>query len=98
MSPFTTGGIPSGGAKQPVVAADGTYAVVAAETTREPGRAASGVVWYTIPEVAALLKYGLNKTKRLVHEKQIRSKKDGKYRRILPEWVDEYVDSLPEDD
>ena len=47
--------------------------------------------WYTIEQVAAMLNYGLTKTKYLVHSGQIRSVKDGGNRRILPEWVDEYI-------
>lgn len=47
--------------------------------------------WYTIEQVAVMLGYGLTKTKFLVHSGQIRSVKDGGNRRILPEWVDEYV-------
>jgi len=38
-----------------------------------------------------LLGYGLSKTKLLVATGQIRSLKDGGHRRVLPEWVDEYV-------
>lgn len=47
--------------------------------------------WYTVAEVADQLGYGLSKTKLLVATGQIRSLKDGGHRRILPEWVDEYV-------
>ena len=47
--------------------------------------------WYTIPEVAEMLGFGLSKTKFLVLSGQIRSVKDGRYRRILPEWVDDYI-------
>lgn len=47
--------------------------------------------WYTIEQVAMMLGYGLTKTKHLVLSGQIRSVKDGGNRRILPEWVDEYV-------
>jgi excisionase family DNA binding protein len=47
--------------------------------------------WYSTAEVAEMLGYGLTKTKFLVLSGQIRSVKDGAYRRILPEWVDEYV-------
>ena len=47
--------------------------------------------WYTIEQVAVMLNYGLTKTKYLVHSGQIRSVKDGGSRRILPEWVDEYI-------
>jgi excisionase family DNA binding protein len=47
--------------------------------------------WYTIEQVAVMLNYGLTKTKYLVHSGQIRSVKDGGNRRVLPEWVDEYI-------
>lgn len=47
--------------------------------------------WYTTVQVAEMLGYGLTKTKRLVLSGQIRSVKDGGSRRILPEWVDDYV-------
>jgi excisionase family DNA binding protein len=47
--------------------------------------------WYTVPEVAQLLGYGLSKTKMLVVTGELRSLKDGRSRRVLPEWVDEYV-------
>jgi excisionase family DNA binding protein len=47
--------------------------------------------WYSVVEVAGLLGYGLSKTKLLIATGQIRSLKDGGHRRILPEWVDEYV-------
>jgi excisionase family DNA binding protein len=47
--------------------------------------------WYTVAEVASMLGFGLSKTKMLVATGQLRSLKDGKHRRILPEWVDEYI-------
>ena len=47
--------------------------------------------WYTTAEVATMLGYGLTKTKHLVLSGQIRSVKDGRSRRILPEWVDDYI-------
>jgi len=47
--------------------------------------------WYTVAEVAQMLGYGLSKTKTLVATGELRSLKDGGHRRILPEWVDEYV-------
>ena len=47
--------------------------------------------WYTTAQVAELLGFGLYKTKMLIATGELRSLKDGKYRRILPEWVDEYV-------
>ncbi len=47
--------------------------------------------WHSVAEVAEQLGYGLSKTKLLVATGQIRSLKDGGHRRILPEWVDEYI-------
>lgn len=47
--------------------------------------------WYTVAQVAQMLGYGLSKTKLLVASGQLRSLKDGGHRRILPEWVDEYI-------
>lgn len=48
-------------------------------------------IWLTTAEVAAMLGYSLSKTKMLVISGDLRSLKDGRSRRILPEWVDEYV-------
>ncbi|MGI5195607.1 helix-turn-helix domain-containing protein [Streptomyces sp. CA-288835] len=47
--------------------------------------------WYTTREVAEMLGYGLSKTKMLVLTGEIRSIKDGRNRRILPRYVDEYI-------
>ena len=47
--------------------------------------------WYTTAQVAELLGFGLYKTKTLIASGELRSLKDGRYRRILPEWVDEYI-------
>jgi len=47
--------------------------------------------WHTVAQVAQMLGYGLSKTKMLVATGELRSLKDGGSRRILPEWVDEYV-------
>lgn len=47
--------------------------------------------WYSTRQVAEMLGYGLSKTKMLVKTGELRSLKDGGYRRILPEWVDEYI-------
>jgi excisionase family DNA binding protein len=47
--------------------------------------------WYSTGEVAEMLGYSLTKTKFLVLSGQIRSVKDGGNRRILPEWVDDYI-------
>jgi excisionase family DNA binding protein len=48
--------------------------------------------WYTTAEVAEMLGYGLSKTKMLVLTGEIRSIKDGRNRRILPRYVDEYIE------
>ncbi|MDG9693036.1 helix-turn-helix domain-containing protein [Streptomyces sp. DH17] len=50
--------------------------------------------WYTTAEVAEMLDFGLSKTKMLVLTGEIRSVKVGRNRRILPAWVDEYVDRV----
>jgi excisionase family DNA binding protein len=47
--------------------------------------------WHTTAEVAVMLGFGLSKTKMLVLTGEIRSVKVGRNRRILPEWVDEYI-------
>ncbi len=53
--------------------------------------------WHTIPEVAEMLGYGVTKTKFLVLSGEIRSIKDGGSRRILPEWVDDYIRRVVEE-
>ena len=53
--------------------------------------------WHTIPEVAQMLGHGVSKTKFLVLSGRIRSVKDGGSRRILPEWVDDYIRQVVED-
>ncbi|MEW1584589.1 excisionase family DNA-binding protein [Micromonospora vinacea] len=47
--------------------------------------------WYSPAEVAVLLGFGISKVKMKIATGELRSIKDGKYRRILPEWVDEYI-------
>ena len=47
--------------------------------------------WFTVAEVAAMLGYGLTKTKMLIISGDLRSLKDGRSRRVMPEWVDDYV-------
>ena len=47
------------------------------------------VKWYTVRQVADMLGYGVTKTKMLVATGELRSLKDGRSRRVLPEWVDE---------
>ncbi len=56
-----------------------------------PGKPGVQPAWYTTAEVAVMLRYSLTKTKHLVLTGQIRSIKDGGNRRILPEYVDEYI-------
>lgn len=52
--------------------------------------------WYTVKQVAELLGFGETKTKFLVLEGEIKSVKVGRNRRILPEWVDEYIRNMTE--
>ncbi len=47
--------------------------------------------WYTVAQVAQLLNYGESKVRMLIITGQLRSIKDGRSRRILPEWVEVYV-------
>lgn len=47
--------------------------------------------WFTVAEVAEMLGYGETKVRMAIIAGDLRSVKDGKCRRILPEWVDEYV-------
>ncbi|MDH6190206.1 excisionase family DNA binding protein [Streptomyces sp. CZ24] len=50
--------------------------------------------WHTTAEVAEMLGFGLSKTKMLVLTGEIRSVKIGRNRRILPSWVDEYIERV----
>ncbi|MCK8676395.1 excisionase family DNA-binding protein [Streptomyces lichenis] len=50
--------------------------------------------WHSTAEVAGMLGFGLSKTKMLVLTGEIRSVKIGRHRRILPAWVDEYVQGV----
>lgn len=50
--------------------------------------------WHTTAEVADMLGFGLSKTKMLVLTGEIRSVKVGRNRRILPTWVDEYIERI----
>ena len=47
--------------------------------------------WYTGAQVAELRGYGESKVRMLIIAGDLRSLKDGRSRRVLPEWVDEYV-------
>jgi excisionase family DNA binding protein len=57
----------------------------------DPMEAQSSKRWYAAAEVAEMLGFGLSKTKLLIAMREIRSVKVGAHRRILPEWVDEYI-------
>ncbi len=46
---------------------------------------------YSPAEVAVLLGFGISKVKMKIATGELRSIKDGEYRRILPEWVDDYI-------
>lgn len=54
--------------------------------------------WYTAAEVAEMLGFGLSKTKMLIVTRELRSVKVGANRRILPEWVDEYIEHVTHQD
>ena len=47
--------------------------------------------WHTVAEVAEMLGYGETKVRTAIIAGDLKSVKDGKLRRILPQWVDEYV-------
>ena len=49
--------------------------------------------WYTVAQVAQLLGYGESRVRMLIISGDLRSLKDGRSRRVLPEWVDDYVAS-----
>ncbi|MFE2536946.1 excisionase family DNA-binding protein [Streptomyces sp. NPDC059371] len=53
--------------------------------------------WHTTAEVAEMLGFSLSKTKMLVLTGEIRSVKVGRNRRILPAWVDEYIQHVTAD-
>jgi excisionase family DNA binding protein len=65
--------------------------------TRETNDIVIKPKWHTVPEVAQMLGYGVSKTRILIAQRRIRSIKDGGSRRVLPEWVDEYIARLAED-
>ena len=48
--------------------------------------------WYTVSEVAGILGYGESKVRMAIISGDLRSIKDGRFRRDLPEWIDEYVE------
>ena len=47
--------------------------------------------WFSVAEVAEMLGFGETKVRMAIIQGDLRSVKDGKLRRVLPEWVDEYV-------
>lgn len=47
--------------------------------------------WFTVREVAQMLEFGETKVRMLIISGELRSLKAGRARRVLPEWVDEYV-------
>ncbi|HEX3783123.1 MAG TPA: excisionase family DNA-binding protein [Pseudonocardiaceae bacterium] len=50
--------------------------------------------WHTVAEVAQILGFSLSKTKMLVAQGDIRSLKAGRNRRVLPQWIDDYIGQL----
>lgn len=53
--------------------------------------------WFTVREVAEQLGYGETKVRMLIAQGRIRSLKDGRSRRVLPQWLDEYVERCAEE-
>jgi excisionase family DNA binding protein len=53
--------------------------------------------WHTVAEVAHMLGFGKSKTQALILQGEIRSIKVGRNRRILPRWIDEYVERLAQE-
>ena len=47
--------------------------------------------WFSVAEVAEMLGFGETKVRMAIIHGDLRSVKDCKLRRILPQWVDEYV-------
>ena len=47
--------------------------------------------WFSVSEVAEMLGFGETKVRMAIIHGDLRSVKDGRQRRILPQWVDEYV-------
>jgi excisionase family DNA binding protein len=48
--------------------------------------------WHTVAEVAKMLGYGESKVRMLIIQGDLKSLKDGRSRRILPQWIDELVE------
>ena len=48
-------------------------------------------VWYTVADVAILLGYGETKVRMLIAQGDLKSLKDGRSRRVLPQWIEEYI-------
>ncbi len=53
--------------------------------------------WHTVAEVAEMLGYGESKIRMLIIQGDLKSLKDGRSRRILPQWVDEFVQRRAEE-
>ena len=54
--------------------------------------------WYTTREVAQILGFSTTKVKMLIAQRDLRSVKVGGSRRILPEWVDEFIETVTQRD
>jgi excisionase family DNA binding protein len=48
--------------------------------------------WYSVAEVAEMLGYGQSKVRMLIIQGDLKSLKDGGSRRVLPQWVDDYIE------
>jgi excisionase family DNA binding protein len=74
--------------------ADSRRVIPATNSRRNDVHVSSALIarkWYSTAEVAEMLGFGLSKTKFLVLSGEIRSLKVGRHRKVLPEWVDEYI-------
>ena len=47
--------------------------------------------WFSVAEVAEMLGFGETKVRMAIIHGDLRSVKDGRQRRILPQWVDKYM-------
>ncbi|WP_156937736.1 helix-turn-helix domain-containing protein [Haloglycomyces albus] len=66
---------------------------------RPPQRGEQDVIqprWYSIPQSAVALEFSVSKVKRLIRAGRLKSVKDGRNVRILPEWIDQYINSVVE--
>ncbi len=73
-------------------AQNGEVIMTHAETGNPPAARSLLPRWFTVKQVAQMLGYGETKVRFLIISGDLRSLKDGRSRRVLPEWVDQYVE------